>query len=102
MYVCYFLKVEFSKVISDCFFFFVGFFFVELSGYYLVMLFNFGNDLFVFLMLFVNFFKFDVKYWFKLIVNDGSEEGVVFLIVEVRKGFIVCLFVGLFVLLSFV
>lgn len=71
---------------ATVFLFSPGFSFVELSSYNPATSFNPGNDSFVLLTLPVNLLKPDSKYRFKLTVNDGSEEGVASLTVEVRKG----------------
>ena len=66
--------------------FFPGFSVVDLSGYTPIKVFNPGNTSFVLLTLPEGLLIPGSKYRFRLTVNDGSEEGVASMDVEVRTG----------------
>ncbi len=65
---------------------FPGFAVVDLSSYTPISVFNPGNTSFVLLTLPEGLLTPGSKYRFKLKVNDGSQEGVASMDVEVRTG----------------
>lgn len=64
----------------------LGFAFVDLSGYTPITVFNPGDTSFVLLTLPAGLLTPGSKYRFKLTVNNGSEEGVASMIVQVIIG----------------
>ena len=68
------------------FFLFLGFSFVDLTGFSILTEYHANDASFVQMILPANLLRPGSKYRFKLTVNDGSKEGMATIVVEVRTG----------------